>query len=255
MKQLFPKLRKEIRVSILIVSCLLLWGFVETRHQSKTCQKLVISFAQDTQLDNYFLDEEDIKRLMSEDGRHTIIGEAHQKLSVKALEERIRTNAYVAGCQVSRNVKGDLFVQITQKRPIARFVRDEKPDFYIDSLASLMPVVRKYTSRVLTVTREDSQELPNFELETADKQLLHLLRALYAEPFFRAQIAHIHVDKYKQAYLYPQIGKQTVEFGSLFDIDNKLKKLKVFYDEILPLKGWNAYKRINLKYDHQIICE
>ncbi|NJK83286.1 MAG: hypothetical protein HC912_05185 [Saprospiraceae bacterium] len=73
MKQLFPKLRKEIRISILIVSCLLLWGFVETRHQSKTCQKLVITFAQDTQLDNYFLDEEDIKRLMSEDGRMPLL--------------------------------------------------------------------------------------------------------------------------------------------------------------------------------------
>ncbi|NJK83285.1 MAG: hypothetical protein HC912_05180 [Saprospiraceae bacterium] len=79
--------------------------------------------------------------------------------------------------------------------------------------------------------------MPNFEQEKTDTQLLYLIRALYAEPFFRAQIAHIHVDKYKQVYLYPQIGKQTVEFGSLFDINNKLKKLKVFTMRYYPSKA------------------
>ena len=34
----------------------------------------------------------------------------------------------------------------------------------------------------------------------------------------------------------------------LFEVAKKFKKLKLFYKEVLPKKGWNTYSSINLKY-------
>jgi cell division protein FtsQ len=55
--------------------------------------------------------------------------------------------------------------------------------------------------------------------------------------------------------LYPQMGKQIIEFGMATDIESKFRKLKIFYKKILPVKGWNRYSKISLAYQDQIICE
>jgi cell division protein FtsQ len=39
------------------------------------------------------------------------------------------------------------------------------------------------------------------------------------------------------------------------DIEAKFKKIKIFYKEILPAKGWDTYRKVSVKYRNQIICE
>jgi cell division protein FtsQ len=55
--------------------------------------------------------------------------------------------------------------------------------------------------------------------------------------------------------MYQQVGKQVIEFGEAKDIEEKFKKINLFYEEILPAKGWNTYSRVNVKYKGQIVCE
>ena len=48
--------------------------------------------------------------------------------------------------------------------------------------------------------------------------------------------------------------------GDWFKQDNedyvdKLKRLKIFYKQILPSKGWNSYEKVSVKYKNQIVCE
>ena len=63
------------------------------------------------------------------------------------------------------------------------------------------------------------------------------------------------MNKDGEMILYPQVTRQYVQFGTIDDWERKMAKLKIFYDRILPFKGWNSYTRVNLKYDNQIICE
>jgi len=49
--------------------------------------------------------------------------------------------------------------------------------------------------------------------------------------------------------------KQLILFGPMDEIEEKFKKLKLFYKEVLPKKGWNTYSSINLKYKNQIVCK
>jgi cell division protein FtsQ len=63
------------------------------------------------------------------------------------------------------------------------------------------------------------------------------------------------VLKNQEMVLYLQLGRQVVDFGNLTQWKSKLDRFKVFYKEILPRKGWNAYRKISLRFDKQIICE
>jgi cell division protein FtsQ len=82
-----------------------------------------------------------------------------------------------------------------------------------------------------------------------------MLKVIQEDSFWHAQIAQLDIDSKGRISILPQIGNQTIEFGQAESLEIKLKKLKIFYKEILPQMGWNKYKRVSLEYEGQIVAE
>jgi cell division protein FtsQ len=55
--------------------------------------------------------------------------------------------------------------------------------------------------------------------------------------------------------MYQQVGKEVIDFGKPEMIESKFEKIAIFYEEILPSKGWNTYSRVCVKFKNQIVCE
>ena len=70
-----------------------------------------------------------------------------------------------------------------------------------------------------------------------------------------AQIAEIKITKDGNITIYPQIGDYVIYYGKPTDLEYKFKKLSIFFKEILPLKGWDAYEAVNVQYKDQIVCD
>lgn len=58
----------------------------------------------------------------------------------------------------------------------------------------------------------------------------------------------------KNIELVPRVGDHLVYLGRLDNFEQKLKRLKVFYEKGLNQVGWNKYSRINVEFSNQIIC-
>ncbi|MEO0044740.1 MAG: hypothetical protein RL329_4189, partial [Bacteroidota bacterium] len=43
--------------------------------------------------------------------------------------------------------------------------------------------------------------------------------------------------------------------GNLDDLEDKLKRVKIFYQEGIPYEGWKKYGIINVKYKGQVVCK
>jgi cell division protein FtsQ len=50
------------------------------------------------------------------------------------------------------------------------------------------------------------------------------------------------------------VGDQKILLGSARKLDDKLARLKTFYQKAMPYTGWQMYERINLKFDGQVVC-
>lgn len=245
------KLKNWVKVTLGALIVFIVIIIVEARYNSRTIRvkKIIIENTNE----NRFIDDDEIKRLLSANGEEELNTLTFKDVSVKALEARVEANLFIDNCEVSRNLQGELHVQVTQAKPIARFIREGKPDFYIDSTGKFMNVLDKYTAKVMLITREKSSQLPNFKEK--DKRLLKLINYLHKDKFFNAQITQLDIDKYGDITMYVQVGKHYIEFGNLSKIEEKLKHIRIFYDKILPIKGWTAYKKVSVKYKGQIICE
>ena len=86
-------------------------GLVAFKEQRKSISNIVIDI--DNQYDNYFVSENDVMHLITEGGTEKILGAGYESLSIKKLENRLKTHKFVNGTEVFRDFKGNLFVYIT----------------------------------------------------------------------------------------------------------------------------------------------
>jgi cell division protein FtsQ len=156
------------------------------------------------------------------------------------------------------DIKGNLIVNVVLRRPIARIVRSYGPSVYIAEDGAIMPVSEKFSTRTLLISGELANQImheENILKSEGGSEFFYMINLIRNDEFWRAQIAQVDFSTIHKTTLYPQIGGQVIEFGKLENIDAKFSKLKVFYKEILPQKGWNTYRRVNLEYDGQIVTE
>ena len=45
-----------------------------------------------------------------------------------------------------------------------------------------------------------------------------------------------------------------VNIGNASGYENKFAKLKLFYSEVMPKRGWNTFDTISVKWNHQIVA-
>lgn len=245
---------KGFKVLLFSAAVLTAIGFAERSNLGDICQDILVEI--NNQHDNYFVDDQDVIQLITNNGMRIVQGVSFNELNLKAMEVRLQEEYFIGDAEIYKDLKGNLLVTVTLQRPMARIIRNDGPHAYIAEDGNILPVSEKFTARTVLISGEVSELLKD-PLWTSEEgtRLYGLLQYIYQDEFLNAQIAEIRVDKDMDIILYPQVTKQYIEFGQPENIEEKFKKLKIFYKEILPSKGWNAYERVNVQYKDQIIAE
>lgn len=252
-------IRKDIlnllKYGFITVMLLGVIGFTNTRQSDKYIEDVIIDI--DNQFENYFIDEDDVLDLINEEGKDYLLGSDFGSLKLKELEARILKHKFIGGVQVYRDLTGTLTIEVEQNRPIARILNPNGDDTYISTTGELLPESAHYTARVMLIAMEagvDSIQT-NIRDTPEGSRVFDLISYIDEHSFWKAQIAGLQVDRDYEIKLMPQVTKQIIEFGQAEQIEEKFKKLSIFYKRILPYEGWNSYETVNLKYEKQIVCK
>ncbi|MDX5347478.1 MAG: hypothetical protein LPK19_09540 [Hymenobacteraceae bacterium] len=232
----------------------MLAGFASSKKEEKICKKVSIKIA--NEFNNYFISEVEVEALLTREGVDALEGTITEKVSLKDLETKLKTHAFVKEAQVSKDLDGNLNVYIKQNRPIARLLHANQ-DVYIDQEGAILPLSEQFTARVVPITK--SVGSPAFTTEFLQgplgKPYMAFLQYIENDAFWKSQISQVHIDKKGRISFLPQVGDQVIEFGKPVEIEQKFRKLMIFYKKVLPVMGWDRYKRVNIEYQDQIICE
>lgn len=249
------RIRREFKVLAVLAVLFGLIAFTERMKGAVTIREIQISL--DNVHENHYLDEKDIMGLMRLDTAN-LKGANLNKLDFGEIERRIRQSPYVDDAELFSDLKGNLMVKVSLRRPVARMVQNDGPDAYIAEDGTIMPVSGKFTSRVMLISGPFVAKLLKvnniLELEEG-RQLMLAINMIMEDPFWNAQVAQIDIDSKTRMDLYVQVGDEKIELGKPEDLAVKFRKLKIFYKEILPRVGWNKYNRINVEYEGQVVAE
>lgn len=173
------------------------------------------------------------------------------------LEKKIKSNPHIKKVTLYKDLTGNLNVIVNQFQPIARIVYENKSKKYFDIDGEIFPTSLGYSHRVLLIFLTSKINFLNNNLNNTEfgVDLLNMVKYIESDKFLSKIVSEIEVDNFKNIIIRPQISKQKIIFGYPDDLVNKFRKIKIFYDDIAPAKGWNTYSSVNVKYRNQIICD
>jgi len=255
MKDWFKKhftVRKVLFASSLL---LILVSFVAVDFRGRQKEEVFINI--DEKDGNFFVVREDVLDIIDEIKRdHPTTARLH-KIGLRPIEEKLRSIDFVLDAQVSRDLKGNLIVEIEQDQPIARILASDGGGAYISEDLDLLGLSDSYSARVLLLSGAGSDSLLSkpFINSTKGQEICRFVKYINRHPFWKAQIAQLDFDENLDMVVYTQVGKEKFQFGQAKNFEDKLEKMKLFYDEIVPKKGWGHYKVVKLQYKDQIVCD
>ncbi len=125
---------REIRILAIIAVLFALIGFTERIADDATVRTVQVRL--ENVHENHYLDENDIFRLMDLD-LEQLKGADLSKVNFSEVEHRIRESPYVDEAELFSDLKGNLTVKVSLRRPIARMAWNNGPDAYIAQIAQI----------------------------------------------------------------------------------------------------------------------
>ncbi len=193
-----------------------------------------------------FITPSEIRTILKEADVYPI-GKKMSGINCAEIERVLAKNPFIDNTTSYKTAGDRVYVTVTQRLPVMRVISDNGDNYYMDTRGKIMPHMH-YSADLVVATGHISRQY-------AHSKLLPIGRLLKYDKFWDSQIEQISVDTAGNVELYPRIGNHVVYIGQPGGMQQKLKRLKAFYSQVLPQVGWNKYSRIDLEYDNQIICK
>lgn len=193
----------------------------------------------------------------------SIEGQAISTIDLEEIEKKATVYNHVKDQGAFFYVNGNVGISGKMRKPIARIYNKVGQHFYLGEDTLVMPVSSSHSARVIVANgnlpklsseyfTKAASETP--KLPSIYKKIYILASKIQNDVFLNALIDQIYIVNHQEIELIPKTGISTIILGDIDDLDNKMKRLKIFYIKGKEKINWNIYKSINLKYENQVVC-
>lgn len=205
------------------------------------CEQIVVRM---NDAERGFITTNEVNRMLQE-GACYPVGITMQKINSKLIEEALLQNPYIHSVLCYKGAGGIVHILLEQHVPLLRVMADNGEDYYLTDTGVCLPPMH-YRKNLLVATGSITQKY-------AASKLRDLAIYVDEHEFWNAQFEQVHVEPDGKVLLHPRIGKQVIKLGKVEKIETKLANLKLFYDKVMPVVGWNKYKELNIAHVNQVI--
>ena len=222
------------------------------------CKGLEISILDS--LENSFVSKADVRKYLDKEyGRY--IGEKLDSLDLVKIEKIIDGRSAVRKSQAYVTRDSILRIDITQRKPVVRFQKKDG-GFYADAEGYIFPLQVNYASHVQIIDGDiplAANSGYKGAIENAGERewfdnVMNVVRYIEGSRTWKGKIVQIHVEKNGEIILVPREGKQIFKFGQPVQVSEKFGKMEMYYTHIVPEKGSEAYKTVDVRFADQIVC-
>ncbi|MFA5713977.1 MAG: hypothetical protein WC960_07395 [Bacteroidales bacterium] len=260
----WSKTKRIISISLLhlmgITPIVLYLYFLTTedsrRERELLCSKIEIVIKDSTE--NKFIGREEIESILKE--RRVVEGVTKiASLDLNMLEREMEERDGVLRSEISYSSDGVLRVKVEQRRAIIRLEMGESR-FFIDREGYIIPKGER-VAYLPVVSSSHPLPYPSNHfgyIEQDDPFLFGIYKLalfLERERGWNKLIDQIESDQNGSLILYPRVGKSIIIFGPPKNIEDKFALLKEFYRKVAPLKGWDMYKSVDIRFKDQLVCK
>lgn len=159
----------------------------------------------------------------------------------------------LAGCDNIETVNcvlltdDSLLVEVQPIVPLLRVFDRNDQDYYINRAGKRMEASCLYRIDVPVV-------VGLFDEKIKPVSVLPYVDYLAAHPEWESLVSAFEVNSRGDIIMVPAIRGHVVNLGDTCDIDNKFRRLSSFYAQVMPVKGWQYYDTLSVKWRSRVIA-
>lgn len=143
---------------------------------------------------------------------------------------------------------GTLKIDVVPLVPEARiFDTNSGRNFYINRAGKRMMASHRFRLDVPVV-------VGHFEGDVVPASVLPVLDYMKQHPSTSALMSALRVHRNGDILLVPMIKGHVVNLGDTLHLDSKFKRLLTFYKQVMPVKGWEYYDTLSVKWSGQLVA-
>lgn len=204
---------------------------------------------------NSLLADEDVLGSIERAFTQPLEGQSLSDIDIERLEQVLEAEPFILDAEAYVTAGNHIVIDINPREPILRVIDNNGYHYYLDRDGVQMPLSEHFTAKVLVATGS----LPTYDEDFLErkrnrlKEAFLLAQLILSDPFLAPLSEQIYFDSRGKITLVPKMGSSRIEFGSFEDARSKLRRIKIFYKEVLPYTGWRAYDEISVAYEDQVV--
>ena len=169
-----------------------------------------------------------------------------KSINIKVLEEILNAQKSIEHTEIFFTLNGELYILVKPRTPSLRILAG-KSDYYVDLHNHTFPISRHFSAFVPVVDgRVTDDEI---------RSLNQIIEISQKDPFLKNFFSGFYVSSTGEITAYSTLYDESIYFGKPEQTEEKLLRLKVFYNSIHPTLEKKRIRSVNLTFDKQVICE
>lgn len=173
-------------------------------------------------------------------------GLAISQINTDKIEQQLNSSEYIENTECVILENNNMHITVTQLIPVIR-VFDGEESYYLNKNGKRMNASSRFHADVPIVSG-------NFVNHADALMIRPIAEYVQKDKALRDLITMYAVKDSNNIIVVPCIYGHVINFGNNQGIENKFAKLKKFYREVMPVKGWLTYDTITLKWYHQVVA-
>lgn len=223
-----------------------------SKAKTRTCKGVVVSINNDGE--KIYVEKEDVVKSLEKAAQGPLLKKHTGDINLAQLEKALEKNPWIRDVEMYFDTKDVLYVAVSERVPVARIFTTAGTSFYIDSAGYQLPLLETYSAKLPVVTGFTAAKRFNAADSALLQQTKEVVQTISADAFWNAQVGQIDITPDKKFEVIPVIGSHVIRLGSGYNVAEKLRKLMVFYKQVLPKAGLAKYSALDAQFEGQVVA-
>lgn len=232
-------------ISLVVLTALLLWGVIWARGKAgdEVCRKVVVQIINDDSI--AFVNSRGIIEELK-NAHIQLKGRPMWQINSDKIERMLSKSQYLESVDCIKAQDGYFVIRVKQLVPVMR-VFDGDDSYYVNRDGKRMDASSNYFSDVPIVNG-------HFSKVYNPVKLLPMIHYVQRDSLLNTIVTMYEFRGPQDIFIVPCFYGHIVNMGSVDNYESKFRKLLLFYRKVMPVRGWNTYDTISVKWNHQIVA-
>lgn len=199
---------------------------------------------------SFMIQSDEVKKIVYDGYRRDVEDLTVEKVDIKMIEDLLEREPFIANADVYVNADDRLDIHIDQANAAIRIMDEKGRSYYLTDDLQPFPISRHASARVTVFSGAiDLFDGVVDSLSNTQKGIVELMEIIRENRFAKKMIEQVHIRPNGEFLIQPKMGRFKFDLGIPTDLEDKIWRMELAYQDVLPYKGWSTYKIIDLSFD------